>query len=595
MRAGTLLLLAVFIAAACSKREPNTPPADAGTGIEVASRSPEAREHFRQGLAALHAFWYEESGRQFEAAIAADPSFAMAHWGLAMSKSKLLWSDDDLAGGRRALSRMPPSSGLSERERAWVAAAAALFGDGDVRSSRRAFAAAMERVHGDYPDDESAAFLAIALVATVRPEDPGGDPVRQRAAELALGVYERNPRHPGAAHYAIHALDAPATAARALPLARAYAALAPEAFHARHMPAHIFARLGLWKDVITSCESAWQASTSWAQRERLSVDHLDFHSLNWIVEASFERGRAGEARKAMQRFADAVKGGLGHQNRTAYAKQVASYMARTGEWSRVDELLAPLDAAVSGGPSGAGSRASAAGPSGAGSGQSGAGSSGAGSGSSAAGADGSTAGAASSGAGGCAGHPAPAGPPLALFEQRAVLNARARAAAMRRDMAATKRFLAERAALDERLRPFFAAAQPAQAARLDQERAVSDAAMLARARGDDRALLAPLRRQAESSRAEFAAEGTPGGSLAQEELADALLRLRRPAEALTAYQEVISEHPGRARALLGAARAAAQTGQPEAARVWYEKLAAVWSEADPETEGLAEARAALAR
>jgi tetratricopeptide (TPR) repeat protein len=571
VRLGSVAFAAVAaMAAGCSRRDPGEReraheqvaaerPAGgaaagaAGGGLEAGTASPEAREHFRRGLAALHSFWYDEASRQFEAAIAADRRFAMAHWGLAMSKSKLLWGDDDLAGGRRALGDMPPSSGLPARERAWIDAARALFAEGNVPTSRRAFAAAMEKVHADHPDDESTAFLAIALVATTRPGDPSAGPVRERAAALAGEVFARNPKHPGAAHYLIHALDTPAEAHRALPAARVYAAIAPEAFHARHMPAHIFSRLGMWKEAVASCQSAWDASVAWAGREHLSPDHHDFHSLSWIVEMSFERGRRSEADAAMKLFADSVKAGLNHHNRIAYAGQVLSYLGRTEEWKRVDELLAPLDApATDDAAAGGGSGAAVCGQHG----------------------------------------PAPAGPPMDLFERRAVLQARTRPAALRRDLAATRRLLAERAAVDRELRPFFAATQPPDyLTRLDQDRAVSEAGMMARARGDDRALLAPLGHIAERGRDEFAAEGTAGGNLAQEEIGDTLFRLGRPGEALAAYQAVLAQHPGRAHSLLGAVRAAAKAGDAAAARGFYEKLLEVWSEAEEGTPGLAEARA----
>jgi len=525
--------------------------------FENATSSEEARDHFRRGMIALHSFWYDEASTQFEAAIAADRGFAMAYWGLAMSKSKLLWGDDDLAGGRRALSLMPPSSGLPAREKMWVAAVRALFGDGNVHSSRLAFAAAMEKIYATYPDDESTTFLAVALLATTRAEDPAGDPIRARAAQLAQSVYRRNPEHPGAAHYLIHAWDTPASAHLALKMARTFAANAPEAFHARHMPAHIFGRLGLWKEAVASCQSAWDASVTWAKRSKLSADHHDYHSLNWIIEMSFERGRRADADAAMAIFSDAVKQGLTRQNRTGYAKQVVSYLVRTGEWKRVDELLAPL-----------GSPATDETPGG-------------------------------SGAGTCAAHaaqpPQSSQPPFELLERRAVVNVRVRAAAMRRDPALTRRMLAERAEVDRLLTPFYVSAQgQAYVTKLDQDRAVSDAAMMARARGDDRALLEPLGKLAEAAKAEFAAEGTAGGVLAPEEVADALLRLRRPADALAAYQSVLAQHQGRAHSLLGGARAATQAGDAATARSLYQQLLEVWTEADKDTPGLAEARKAVA-
>src|SRR6185503_14780639 len=133
-------------------------------------------------------------------------------------------------------------------------------------------------------------------------------------------------------------------AARAFAAARAYAGIAPAAFHARHMPSHIFSRLGMWQDAIASCRSAWDVSVAAAKREHLDANHPDFHSLNWLVEMSFELGHRKEADAALAEFAAAVKAGLEHRQRSVYAVQVTSYMARTGEWSRADELLAPLAA-----------------------------------------------------------------------------------------------------------------------------------------------------------------------------------------------------------------------------------------------------------
>src|SRR5262249_10130544 len=146
----------------------------------------------------------------------------------------------------------------------------------------------------------------------------------------------------GAAHYLIHAYDTPELAKLALPMAREYARIAPAAFHARHMPAHIFSRLGMWPDAITSCQAAWDASVAAARREKLSADHYDFHSLNWLVEMPVELGHRKAADAALAVFAASVREGVGHQARSAYAGEVASYMMRTGDWSRVDELLTPL-------------------------------------------------------------------------------------------------------------------------------------------------------------------------------------------------------------------------------------------------------------
>lgn len=526
--------------------------------FQVSGGTPQAREHFFRGLLALHSFWYDEATRQFEQAIAADKTFSMAYWGLAMSHAKLLWGDDDLAAGRDALTRMPGPNLLPPHDQAWVVAALSLFrkANADVLTTRRDFLAVMEQLHAQFPDDESALFLALALLSTIRPGDPAEVQlqVRNRAAGLAMEVFQRNPKHPGAAHYIIHAYDTPELAARALPAAQQYAAIAPAAFHALHMPAHIFVRLGMWKEAAASCQAAWDASVAWVQREKLSPDHQDFHSLSWLVELGFERGRRKDADRALASYGAAIRGGLPHDKRAAYANQVASFLARTGQWERVDELLAPLQAPAS--------DAAAAAP------------------------------------GSPPAHDhggAPSGAPGELFERRAVLGTLAQAAAMRKDQAGLRRILDQRDAVDAELRPFLVATQPREFVdSADKLRRLVREALLARARGDDRALVAALRPLAIDQDQEFTGEGTAGGLLHHEAIAEALVRLGDLKGALSEYHFVLANHAGRARSLLGAARAAAKAGDDAASRDLYRTLLATWSEADEDTEGLAEARRAVA-
>ena len=520
--------------------------------FDVSGGTPPARAHFFRGLLALHSFWYDEATHQFEQAIEADRSFSMAYWGLAMSHAKLLWADDDVAAGRDALTRMPGPNLLPPHDQAWVVAALALFRDAnaDVQTTRRAFLAVMEQLHAQFPDDESALFLALALLSTIRPGDPAEVEIRKRAAGLAMEVFQRNPKHPGAAHYIIHAYDTPELAALALPAAQQYAAIAPAAFHAQHMPAHIFVRLGMWKPAVASCQAAWDASVAWVRRDKLSPDHQDFHSLSWLIELSFERGRRKDAEQALATYGSLVRGGLPHDKRAAYANQVASVLGRTGEWARVDELLAPLQAPASDAAPG---DAMAHG-----------------------------------------GHAAaPTGAPGELFERRAVLGTRAQAAAMRKDLAGLRRILDQRDAVDAELHPFLVATQPREfVASADKLRPLVRDALLARARGDDRAMVAALRPLAVDQDREFTGEGTAGGLLHHEAIAEALVRLGDLKQALAEYRGVLAAHPGRARSLLGAARAAVKLGDDAASRELYRKLIAVWSEADDGTDGLDEARRA---
>jgi tetratricopeptide (TPR) repeat protein len=71
-----------------------------------------------------------------------------------------------------------------------------------------------------------------------------------RSGAIALDAFEKNPGHPGAAHYVIHSFDDPTHAPLALKAAWAYGPVAPDAGHAQHMTTHIFLALGMWDDVV---------------------------------------------------------------------------------------------------------------------------------------------------------------------------------------------------------------------------------------------------------------------------------------------------------------------------------------------------------
>ena len=81
-----------------------------------------------------------------------------------------------------------------------------------------------------------------------------------QAAAIAQGIFQRNPKHPGAAHYIIHSFDDPDHAILSLTAAREYSKIAPSAAHALHMPSHIFVQLGMWDDVIASNVVAYKAA-----------------------------------------------------------------------------------------------------------------------------------------------------------------------------------------------------------------------------------------------------------------------------------------------------------------------------------------------
>jgi len=281
------------------------------------SGSPAAQADFQRGVAWLHSFGYEDAIDAFRAAQKADPSFAMAYWGEAMSFSQPLWMFEEVPQGRAALAKLGPTpdariaKAKTPREQGFMRAVEALFGPGTKPARAAAHAQAMAKVAAENPaDDEAQTFYALALLATL----PLGDasvPLRRQAGALAETVFKRSPNHPGAAHYILHAYDHPTLAARGLPAARAYAKIAPAASHALHMPAHSFLQAGLWDEAAVSDEASWNASIAWAKRRGLPITSRDYHSLGWLQYEWTQQGRFSKTREAVAFVDEAMKAGVG--------------------------------------------------------------------------------------------------------------------------------------------------------------------------------------------------------------------------------------------------------------------------------------------
>jgi tetratricopeptide (TPR) repeat protein len=277
------------------------------------SGAPRAQADFLRGVAWLHSFGYEEAIEAFRNAQRIDPQFVMAYWGEALAFNQPLWFHEDLAAGRAALAKLAASPAAraakakTPREQGYLRAVEALFGPGDKAGRDKAYADAMAGQAAAHPsDDEAQAFYALALLAML----PRGDaslPLREKAGAVAEGVFKRNPRHPGAAHYILHAYDHGKLAPKALAAARAYAKIAPAASHALHMPAHAFVQLGFWDEAAASDQASWDASVAWVKRKGMSPALRDFHSLSWLQYEWTQQGRFRDAAGALKVVDEAMR------------------------------------------------------------------------------------------------------------------------------------------------------------------------------------------------------------------------------------------------------------------------------------------------
>jgi hypothetical protein len=134
----------------------------------------EAQANMNRAVAMLHSYWFPEAQRTFEAAAAADPGCGIAHWGVALSHfGNPMGGGSGAAGqaaGWAAAEKGVAAGARSDRDRAYIDAAVALFRDHervDNRTRMRAYEQALADIVARHPDDlEATIFHAMLLVAT---------------------------------------------------------------------------------------------------------------------------------------------------------------------------------------------------------------------------------------------------------------------------------------------------------------------------------------------------------------------------------------------------------------------------------------------
>lgn len=257
---------------------------------------------FDRAVALLHSFEFGDAIQTFDEVLAADSTCAMAHWGIALSR----WSNPMAAGNRAAPQLLAGrqsanaalrlSSHASEREHGYIAAVGKLYDDFE-HAGQSARIAAYERamaelVNGQPADTEAKIFHALSLVAAAKPTDKTYAN-QLEAGRLLEALWATQPDHPGLAHYIIHSYDYPVLAGKARAAAQRYAAIAPSAAHALHMPSHSFTRLGMWDESAkTNARSMKVALNVGSVAEAL-------HAADYAVYAHLQAGRTSDARKIL--------------------------------------------------------------------------------------------------------------------------------------------------------------------------------------------------------------------------------------------------------------------------------------------------------
>ncbi len=530
---GAAALLSLMPAAA------QTPPADGERLGEVhfpISCSAAAQQQFDRATAMLHNFMYPRTVAAYSAIAAAEPSCAMAYWGIAISQRP-----NPLAGpfapvllknGAEAIEKARAATTKTQRESDWIEALALFFRDYDTVGQAirtHEYEAAMERLHARYPDDtEAAIFYALALNEAV----DLGDKTYSRqlkAGAMLEQLQSRLPNHPGIPHYIIHSYDYHSLAERALPAAVRYAELAPAAPHALHMPSHTFSMLGMWSDVVRSDTAADHEVVAEVTQADPKIKPAAiagrYHSLDFLTNAYLQMAQDKKAKEIvdLRNSVRQLDPDARYTSHTAFAAIPVRYVLERGDWAAAAKLDVPET-------------------------------------------------------------PYPQAEALAWF-------GRAMGAARIGDLEGAKLDLAQLVRLKGRL---IAAKESywADQVEIQSRAALAWINLLSEHKAEAIQMMQIAADLEDASEKNIALENRI--SPMRELLGELLLLAKEPAKALAAFEASLDTVPNRYRSLAGAAKAADVSGDKHKARAYYQKLLALCSAADTERPELVAARRYLA-
>ena len=501
------------------------PPEQLGKVNFPTSCTAEVQPTIEKGVALLHSFQYTESEKTFAEAATREPKCAIAYWGKAMALFHQLWdfpNEKTLKEGRKDIEKAQKLHLNNPREQGLINSAAAFYQKKSKMTHperTQAYSSALEKFHAQSPDDvEFSAFYALSLVS-LADEDVDTTANLQKAISILDPLLQQHPDHPGVAHYLIHAADRPEFAAQGLEAARRYAAIAPDSAHALHMPSHIFVRLGLWQDSITSNIAA-TASAAHAAERHMAEFHYQTHAIDFLSYSYLQSGQETKARELIEHSNHVV--GASDEDKADHRAHLA---ARTTLELRRWQEAAAL--------------------------------------------------------------PVPA---IRKNWQDTTFWARAIGEARSGDVTGAESDVKELAQLvadrEERSKKRGYTVSTEKATDLREAEA-----WLSFAKGKSDEALQELRAGADRQDKDG---GESVGIPAREMLADMLVELKRPADALAEYKTVLKNSPNRFDGLLGAARSAQATGDTGGAQSFYAKLAQVCGSGADRPE-LAEAKTYLAQ
>jgi tetratricopeptide (TPR) repeat protein len=347
------------------------PPLWDGLGTltyKITTDDPQAQAYFDQGLRLTYGFNHDEARRAFREAQHRDPDCAMCYWGEALvlgPNINMPMPDEAVAPAFAAAQKAQAlaSSGakrpVTARERALITALAVRYAP-DPKADRAvldaAYAAAMGQVSKQFLNDDDIAVLYAESVMDLSPWDywksGGAEPNPQSAPIIPTleRVLARNPTHPGAQHYYIHAVEASDRPGRAERAADQLRGTMPGAGHMVHMPGHIYYRIGRYFDALAVNKDAVAADEKYLQASDapMGVYRLGYypHNVHFILASATMSGDGAAAIAAAEKLNKLIPNDRLAKAPGAQTIKAAIYFAHA-QFSAPDTVLAlsdPLEA-----------------------------------------------------------------------------------------------------------------------------------------------------------------------------------------------------------------------------------------------------------
>lgn len=324
----------------------------------VTTSSPQAQQYFNQGLRLVYAFNHEEATRAFKEAARLDPNCAMAYWGVALTLGPNYNLPVDAERDRAAYEAIQKALSLapqaSEAERTYIKAIAKRHSadpNADRKALDTAYADAMREVAKRYPDDLDAATLFAESMMNLRPwglwtQDGQPQPGTEEIVSTLESVLKRNPDHPGAIHYYIHAVEASNQPGRAEPYADRLGNLTPGAGHLVHMPSHIYIRIGRYHDAAEVNAKAAAVDAAYIEKYDIRGPYRMMyypHNIHFFWASVTLEGRSAQALQAARDFTSKLPAEMVRQMPMVegFYPTYLFALVRFGKWKEILKQPAP--------------------------------------------------------------------------------------------------------------------------------------------------------------------------------------------------------------------------------------------------------------